>query len=35
MVFANADKDLKMIIVNCDCGCDEEIHIKKFILKLF
>lgn len=31
MVFANADKDLKMIIVNCDCGCDEEIHIKKYI----
>ena len=31
MVFANADKDLKMIIVNCDCGCDEEIHIKKYV----
>lgn len=31
MVFANADKDLKMIIVNCDCGCEEEIHIKKYL----
>ena len=31
MVFANADKDLKMIIVNCDCGCDEEIHIKRYV----
>lgn len=31
MVFSNADKDLKMIVVNCDCGCDEEIHIKKYV----
>lgn len=30
MVFANASKDLKIVIVNCDCGCDEEIHIKKY-----
>lgn len=30
MIFANADKDLKMIVVNCDCGCEEEIHIKKY-----
>lgn len=30
MVFQNANKDLKQIIVDCDCGCDEEIHIKKY-----
>lgn len=31
MIFANADKDLKMIVINCNCGCDEEIHIKKYV----
>ena len=31
MVLSKADKDLKMIIVNCDCGCEEEIHIKSEI----
>lgn len=31
MVFVNADKDIKEIIINCSCGCDEEIHIKKYI----
>lgn len=31
MILSNADKDLKMIIVNCDCGCDEEIHIKRYV----
>ena len=31
MVLSKADKDLKMIIVNCDCGCEEEIHIKRYV----
>lgn len=30
MVFTQANEDMKVIIVNCDCGCDEEIHIKKY-----
>lgn len=30
MVFNNEDKDEKIIVVNCDCGCEEEIHIKVF-----
>ena len=30
MILSNADKDTKLLIVNCNCGCDEEIHIKKF-----
>jgi hypothetical protein len=29
MVFSSEDKDSKIIIVNCNCGCDEAIHIKK------
>ena len=31
MVFSNGNKDLKVVIVNCDCGCGEEIHIKKYV----
>lgn len=31
MVLSKADKDLKMIIVNCNCGCEEEIHIKRYV----
>lgn len=31
MVLAKANKDTKLIIINCNCGCDEEIHVKKFI----
>ena len=31
MVLSGEDKDLKLVVVNCDCGCDEEIHIKKYV----
>lgn len=31
MVIAKADKETKLLILNCNCGCDEAIHIKKFI----
>ena len=31
MILSNIDKDIRLLIVNCNCGCDEEIHIKKFI----
>ena len=31
MVLYDADKDLELIITNCDCGCDEAIHIKKYV----
>lgn len=31
MVFSNANKETKVVILNCDCGCDEEIHIKKYV----
>lgn len=30
MILANGNKDTKIIKINCDCGCDEEIQIKKF-----
>lgn len=26
----NEDKNEKVVIVNCNCGCEEEIHIKRF-----
>ena len=29
MILSNEDKDLKIIIANCNCGCDEAIQIKK------
>ncbi len=31
MNFINSNKDEKIIIVNCDCGCNQELHIKKYI----
>lgn len=31
LILSNKDKDTKLIIANCNCGCDEEIHIKKSI----
>lgn len=31
MVFSNKDDEVKMIIVNCNCGCEEAISIKKYI----
>lgn len=31
MVVTGYNKNDKVIIISCDCGCDEEIHIKKFI----
>ncbi len=30
MIFVGEDKDISIVIVNCDCGCDEELHIKRF-----
>ena len=30
MVLAETGTDVKMIVVNCDCGCNEEIHIVKY-----
>ena len=30
MIFVGEDKDVCTIIVNCDCGCDEELHIKRY-----
>lgn len=30
MVFSNKDDEVKMIIVNCNCGCEEAISIKKY-----
>ena len=31
MVFKGEDKHTKVVIVNCNCGCDEAIQIKKLI----
>ena len=31
MNFINSTKDEKIVIVNCDCGCNQELHIKKYI----
>lgn len=30
MILSEVKKDEKMIIVNCDCGCDDEIHIRRW-----
>ena len=30
MILTNSNKYTKIIKINCDCGCDEEIQIKKF-----
>lgn len=30
MVFSNKDNEVKMVIVNCNCGCEEAISIKKY-----
>jgi hypothetical protein len=30
MVVSGETKKEKLIIVNCDCGCNEEIHISKY-----
>ena len=30
MVFGGKDEHTKVVIVNCNCGCDEAIQIKKF-----
>lgn len=29
MVLSNENKDTKLVIVNCDCGCDDAIQLKK------
>lgn len=31
MVFKGEDKHTKVVIVNCNCGCDEAIQIKKLV----
>ena len=33
MILANSNNNTKIIKINCDCGCDEEIEIKKFIFE--
>lgn len=30
MIFVGEDKDISVVIANCDCGCDEELHIKRY-----
>ena len=30
MILSDVKKDEKIIIVNCDCGCDDEIHIRRY-----
>ena len=30
MVFGGKDEHAKVVIVTCNCGCDEAIQIKKF-----
>lgn len=30
MILGGSDKNTKLVIVNCNCGCDEAIQIKKF-----
>ena len=29
MIFKGEDKHTKVVVVNCNCGCDEAIQIKK------
>ena len=31
MIFKGNDKHTKVVIVNCNCGCDEAIQIKKLV----
>ena len=31
MIFANKDNEIKMVVVNCNCGCNETIAIKKYV----
>lgn len=31
MVFAIKNNEIKVVLVNCNCGCDETIVIKKYI----
>lgn len=31
MIFKGKDKHTKVVIVNCNCGCDEAIQIKKLV----
>lgn len=31
MIFKGSDKHTKVVIVNCNCGCDEAIQIKKLV----
>lgn len=33
MILANGNDNTKIIKINCDCGCDEEIEIKKFMFE--
>ena len=33
MNFINSNKDEKIVIVNCDCGCNQELHIKNWLKK--
>lgn len=30
MIFKGKDNESKVVIINCNCGCDEAIQIKKF-----
>ena len=31
MVFIGVDKEVKQVILNCNCGCEEQISIKKYL----
>ena len=31
MVFKGEDEHTKLVIVNCNCGCDEAIQVKKLV----
>ena len=31
MIFKGNDKHTEVVIVNCNCGCDEAIQIKKLV----
>lgn len=33
MVFSGNVKDTRVVIVNCNCGCDEAIQIKRFVFE--
>lgn len=31
MVFYNESKDEKVLVVTCTCGCEDAIHLKRFV----